>query len=449
MKKIGYTVSALLTALLMIFSACGFNGQNNIQNLYNNASELGYGGTYEEFSQFIDNNAPKSAYDIAVENGFTGTEAEWLLSLRGKSAYEIAVDNGFSGTETEWLLSLRGIQGESGINGTDGTDGENGLSAYEIAVINGFSGTETEWLLSLRGIQGERGINGTDGTDGENGLSAYEIAVENGYSGTEAEWLLSLKGIQGERGINGTDGTDGENGLSAYEIAVENGYSGTEAEWLHSINNDISDIVLSVMPSVVEVNTENSRGSGIVITYDGYVLTNAHCITYLNETTNQTTVSTQIKCKFKGSAQEYSMTVVAYNTDKDMAIIKFVNTPQNLKPAALGNSDTVSAGDSAFVIGNALGYGLTVTAGHISDGAKTVTFEDNNNISYQVLLTDSAVNHGNSGGALFDAKGNVIGMITFKLMVNADVYAEGMSLALSINSVKAYIYTVNAPINLI
>ena len=99
----------------------------------------------------------KSAYDIAVENGFEGTEAEWLESLKGedgkdgedaysKSAYDIAVENGFVGTEAEWLASLK-ASGSS-----------NGKSSYELAVENGFVGTEKEWLDSLNGKNGNDGV---------------------------------------------------------------------------------------------------------------------------------------------------------------------------------------------------------------------------------------------------------------------------------------------------
>lgn len=82
----------------------------------------------------------------------------------GKSAYEVAVENGFSGTEAEWLESLKGADGKDGAdgqpgrdgtNGIDGANGSNGKSAYEIAVANGFSGTETEWLESLKGSDGK------------------------------------------------------------------------------------------------------------------------------------------------------------------------------------------------------------------------------------------------------------------------------------------------------
>ena len=79
----------------------------------------------------------------------------------GKSAYEIALENGFVGTETEWLESLKGLDGKDGINGKDGSDGQDGIngadgkSAYIIAVEHGFTGTETEWLASLKGADGK------------------------------------------------------------------------------------------------------------------------------------------------------------------------------------------------------------------------------------------------------------------------------------------------------
>ncbi len=91
----------------------------------------------------------------------------------GKSAFEIAVEHGFVGTETEWLESLKGVDGKDGVNGKDGCDGRNGAD----------------------------GLPGRDGIDGIDGKSAYIIAVEHGFSGTENEWLQSLKGADGRDGI--------------------------------------------------------------------------------------------------------------------------------------------------------------------------------------------------------------------------------------------------------
>ena len=100
----------------------------------------------------------------------------------GKSAFEIAVEHGFAGTEAEWLKSLKGVDGKDGVNGKDGCDGRNGVDG-------------------LPGKDGKDGADGLPGHDGIDGKSAYIIAVEHGFSGIETEWLQSLKGADGKDGI--------------------------------------------------------------------------------------------------------------------------------------------------------------------------------------------------------------------------------------------------------
>lgn len=100
----------------------------------------------------------------------------------GKSAFEIAVEHGFVGTEVEWLESLKGVDGKDGVNGKDGCDGRNGVDG-------------------LPGKDGKNVADGLPGCDGIDGKSAYIIAVEHGFSGTETEWLQSLKGADGKDGI--------------------------------------------------------------------------------------------------------------------------------------------------------------------------------------------------------------------------------------------------------
>ena len=103
----------------------------------------------------------------------------------GKSAFEIAVEHGFVGTEVEWLESLKGVDGKDGVNGKDGCDGRNG--------VDGLPGKD--------GKDSADGLPGRDGIDGTDGKSAYIIAVEHGFTGTENEWLQSLKGADGKDGI--------------------------------------------------------------------------------------------------------------------------------------------------------------------------------------------------------------------------------------------------------
>lgn len=170
-----------------------------------------------------------SAYQAAVDNGFQGTEQEWLASLEGpqgedgRSAYQVALDNGFPGTEAQWLASLEGEAGPVGPAGETGPSGAEGPSAYEVAVAGGFAGTEAQWLASL---EGPAGTPGTPGAPGADGRSAYQVAVDAGFTGTQAEWLASLEGAQG---------VEGPQGDSAYEVAVAGGFTGTEAQWLASL----------------------------------------------------------------------------------------------------------------------------------------------------------------------------------------------------------------------
>ena len=224
--------------------------------------------------------AGDSAYQVAVDNGFVGTESQWLASLEGApgapgddgapgapgapgtpgadgaSAYDIAVSEGFVGTESEWLESLQGADGAPGAPGSPGapgTPGADGASAYEIAVEDGFVGTESEWLASLQGADGAPGDDGapgapgapgSPGAPGADGDSAYQVAVNEGFVGDEAAWLASLVGPPGADGADGAHGTPGAPGApgspgadgdSAYEVAVAEGFVGDEAAWLASL----------------------------------------------------------------------------------------------------------------------------------------------------------------------------------------------------------------------
>ena len=188
-------------------------------------------------------------------------------SEAGKSAYEIAVEHGFEGTEAEWLESLKGkdgadgAPGKDGEDGTDGVPGADGLSVTE-ALINSkgelmivFSNGKTVNLGVVTGTDGTQGEKGDPGQDGEDGLSAYEIyrKYHPDYTGTEAEWLESLKGedgADGKPGEKGDPGQDGEDGLSAYEIYKKYyEYTGTEKEWLDDLINGRLGTGSPVQPS--------------------------------------------------------------------------------------------------------------------------------------------------------------------------------------------------------
>lgn len=186
----------------------------------------------------------KSAYDLAVDNGYDGTMEQWLASLigkngaDGKSAYQLAVDNGYVGTLQEWLATLVGAVGEDG------------KSAYEIAVEHGYQGSESDWLKSL---------------SGKDGKSAYQIAVEYGYTGTEEEWLASLHGKDGKNGTNGKDGANGTNG-----VGVKNAYVNSNKHLILVLDNG-NEIDAGYVG--VKDTTEPSTTYTVVFKdYDGSVL---------------------------------------------------------------------------------------------------------------------------------------------------------------------------------
>lgn len=141
------TVRATTVVKTLHIRPSGFDGESSnvpptpdlYQQLLQKISEKGADG--------------KSAFEIAVENGFVGTEAEWLESLKGKD-----------GTDGQ-----PGKNGADGTNGQDGKYGIDGKSAYEIAIANGFFGTESEWLESLKGSDGKDGTDGQPGKDGVDG----------------------------------------------------------------------------------------------------------------------------------------------------------------------------------------------------------------------------------------------------------------------------------------
>lgn len=152
----------------------------------------------------------------------------------GKSAFEIAVENGFVGTETEWLESLKGKDGIDGKDGAVGPQGEQGPPG-------------ADGQPGKNGEQGSPGVDGRDGLDGTNGKSAFEIAVENGFVGTEAEWLESLKGKDGAVGPQGEQGPPGKDGVTPdmSEYSTKADYENLQLK-LQSLKDSTMDYIIGL-----------------------------------------------------------------------------------------------------------------------------------------------------------------------------------------------------------
>ncbi|MEU3372898.1 trypsin-like peptidase domain-containing protein [Streptomyces sp. NPDC006660] len=258
--------------------------------------------------------------------------------------------------------------------------------------------------------------------------------------------------------------------------SVSAGVSGTNAS--HSTNGTVSGVAKAVMPSIVEINATSgsgeSTGAGVIITSSGEIITNNHVIAG----------ATSVKVKLS-DGKSYTAKVVGTDPDKDLALIK-LNGASGLKPASLGDSSKIAVGDQVVAIGSPEGLTGTVTSGIVSalDRDVTVAKEDgsqdqsqgqgrgrgsggggwpfefggqqfngdtgSSKTTYKALQTDASLNPGNSGGALIDMNGNIIG-------INSAMYSPssagqtgstagsvGLGFAIPVNTVKSDLSSLRA-----
>ncbi len=200
-----------------------------------------------------------------------------------------------------------------------------------------------------------------------------------------------------------------------------------------SNSDGLVGVINAITPSVVEITTEqmvttsygfwggqqivSGAGSGVIYTADGYIITNNHVV----EGAQQITVKLN-------DGTTYPATLVGADSQSDIAVIKIDAT--GLTPAVLGDSDTVSIGETAIAVGNPSNLGVTSTDGIISALNRSVTVEGN---TMNLMQTSAAISPGNSGGGLFNARGELIGIVNAK---NADENAEGLGFAIPINTAK-------------
>lgn len=212
---------------------------------------------------------------------------------------------------------------------------------------------------------------------------------------------------------------------------------------LVSLSN-FSDTSVSVadkaLPSIVGINVEytvnsafnrqstaTAEGSGIIISSDGYILTNNHIVnTSSSSSFYQVSEANKVTVYLYGDDTPYEAKIIGTDELTDLAVIKIEKT--NLKAAELGNSDNVKIGEFVMAVGNPLGMQNSVSTGVVSAVNREVTDEDGK--KYTLIQTDTAINSGNSGGALVNSNGQVIGINTLKF---SGTGVEGMGFAIPIN----------------
>ena len=227
-----------------------------------------------------------------------------------------------------------------------------------------------------------------------------------------------------------------DTGLTITEGPVSNTVSLTD------YSNTAIAVANKVLPSIVGItveykvnsmfggfSTSQGSGSGIIVSSDGYILTNNHVV---NSTTSssyyQVTEASKVTVKLYNDETEYEATIIGSDTQTDLAVIKIDKT--GLTAAELGDSESVQVGEFAMAIGNPLGLQSSISCGIVSATNRDV-YDSETGVTYNLIQTDAAINSGNSGGALVNADGKVIGINTLKL---SGTGVEGIGFAIPINS---------------
>ena len=214
-------------------------------------------------------------------------------------------------------------------------------------------------------------------------------------------------------------------------VSIDTGKLMTAAEVYAANVNSTVGITTSITTNYWGFQTTSAAsGSGFIISDDGYILTNYHVV----EEADSITVS-----MYDGTS--YDAALIGYDVSNDLAVLKV--EAEGLAPVILGDSDNLNVGDSVVAIGNPLGeLTFTLTAGAISAKDREVTLSSS--VTMDLLQTDCAINSGNSGGALFNLYGEVIGITNAKYSSSASSTAsiDNIGFAIPINSVMGIVESI-------
>jgi len=223
--------------------------------------------TYEEGTYFVsweDKNYETELIPVPRFTTESSTNKELVfyfkdaLTVKPMTAYDIAVKNGFSGTEKEWVESIKGEPGDSGLNLTQGG------SAYEYALDNGFEGTEIEWLESLKGDKGDKGEPGEKGDRGFKGDKGDK--GDKGEPGEKGEiGFKGNKGEQGERGLQGEKGEKGDKGDKGEDFT----YQDFTPEQIEELRTPIKEDVLDIGKKVERIYGLSQSSVSIYVSKTG------------------------------------------------------------------------------------------------------------------------------------------------------------------------------------
>ena len=390
------------------------------------------------------NSAGAGAAGTGTGSSPNGADPSAYSNGSGSSGFNAAT---YTGSYTDPRDNFRKSNSQYEVNQYDGQYGTYGSRAYDSGAYGSYS-NDTQTYGTPNDFENAGGFADPYGTsagdsaswDNQNGLGKVHKKRKKAprkpspqvtFTRRSLTWLIVLcmivsggVGFGGAAAANALFGNDTPSSAKAGSVKTT-GYTLEDAT---GSNKTVQEITKEARPSVVEIKTESvssdswiqqyvtqGAGSGVIITSDGYIVTNNHVI----EGASKITVTTS-------DQQEYDAELVGTDPITDIAVLKI--KAEGLTPATYGNSDQLAVGDMAVAIGNPLGeLGGTVTAGIISALDRELAIDGK---TMTLLQTDSSINPGNSGGGLFNGDGQLIGIVVAKSS-GSDV--EGLGFAIPIN----------------
>ena len=390
------------------------------------------------------NSAGAGAAGTGTGSSPNGADPSAYSNGSGSSGFNAAT---YTGSYTDPRDNFRKSNSQYEVNQYDGQYGTYGSRAYGSGAYGSYS-NDTQTYGTPNDFENSGGFTDPYDTsagdsaswDNQNGLGKVHKKRKKAprkpspqvtFTRRSLTWLIVLcmivsggVGFGGATAANALFGNDTPSSAKAGSVKTT-GYTLEDAT---GSNKTVQEITKEARPSVVEIKTESvssdswiqqyvtqGAGSGVIITSDGYIVTNNHVI----EGASKITVTTS-------DQQEYDAELVGTDPITDIAVLKI--KAEGLTPATYGNSDQLAVGDMAVAIGNPLGeLGGTVTAGIISALDRELAIDGK---TMTLLQTDSSINPGNSGGGLFNGDGQLIGIVVAKSS-GSDV--EGLGFAIPIN----------------
>lgn len=390
------------------------------------------------------NSAGAGASGTGTGSSPNGADPSAYSNGSGSSGFNAAT---YTGSYTDPRDNFRKSNSQYEVNQYDSQYGTYGSRAYGSGAYESYS-NDTQTYGTPNDFENSGGFTDPYDTsagdsaswDNQNGLGKVHKKRKKAprkpspqvtFTRRSLTWLIVLcmivsggVGFGGAAAANALFGNDTPSSAKAGSVKTT-GYTLEDAT---GSNKTVQEITKEARPSVVEIKTESvssdswiqqyvtqGAGSGVIITSDGYIVTNNHVI----EGASKITVTTS-------DQQEYDAELVGTDPITDIAVLKI--KAEGLTPATYGNSDQLAVGDMAVAIGNPLGeLGGTVTAGIISALDRELAIDGK---TMTLLQTDSSINPGNSGGGLFNGDGQLIGIVVAKSS-GSDV--EGLGFAIPIN----------------